>query len=87
MSCEHRDLWCILDQLDQRLADQNSPEIQQLNCQILKAELDQHVSQKEPILFDRIEEVLTAEQRTQLCLRLENTVLPSDWVCPDPLTN
>ncbi|TWP35822.1 hemerythrin domain-containing protein [Leekyejoonella antrihumi] len=86
MSSDHLELWRTMDEMEQSLADGSSPKTQQQTCQILRAELDQHMSREDPIVFRHVAEVLTAQDEDDLRDGIENAVLPPGWVCSDVRT-
>ncbi|MEO6826676.1 MAG: hemerythrin domain-containing protein [Microbacteriaceae bacterium] len=78
---EHGELWDSMDALDALIAD-NSDTDRVLNaCRELLAQLDQHNSKEEPIIYTKADTVLSATASTELSAFLDSGRMPEGWVC------
>lgn len=84
MSGEHQDLWLAMDQMEQELRQEGSQEARKQACRILRAEVDRHVTNEDPIVFRYAEETLTSQEQADLRDFVENVTLPSEWRCREP---
>lgn len=83
MSADHQDLWFTMDRMEQVLADDAAPRVQQETCRILMAQLDEHSSREDPVVFKHIAEVLTPADEAALRDAMAHATLPVGWSCAD----
>lgn len=79
---EHGALWQAMDALTGLLdgaADDGAPAV--AACRELLAQLDQHNSKEEPIIYPRAETDLSAETAATLTEFLRTGATPEGWVC------
>ena len=81
---EHGELWNTLDAVDALLEKDTNPEATLNACRELLAQLAQlaqHNSKEEPIIYPQADTVLTAEASTELSAFLADGRMPDGWVC------
>lgn len=82
---EHGRLWELMDQLTELVLDSKHPaEVDDelaSTCRELLAELEQHNSKEEPIIYPHADADLTEEAAAQLAAFLETGSTPDGWVC------
>ncbi|HEY9499967.1 MAG TPA: hemerythrin domain-containing protein [Terrimesophilobacter sp.] len=78
---EHGELWNTMDAVEALLEKDNDPEATVNACRELLAQLDQHNSKEEPIIYPQADKVLTAEASSGLSAFLADGRMPAGWVC------
>lgn len=82
---EHGRLWELMDRLTELVLDSKHPaEVDDelaSTCRELLAELEQHNSKEEPIIYPHADADLTEEAAAQLAAFLETGSTPDGWVC------
>ena len=78
---EHGELWRSMDALDGLLADGADVAAVLGACRDLLAELENHNTKEEPILYTRADDVLTEYASGELATFLDEGRMPEGWVC------
>lgn len=78
---EHGELWRTMETLDRELAEETDSHAVEGRCKWLLAQLAQHNSKEEPILYPHADSVLDAPAGEQLRAFLGSGRLPEGWVC------
>ncbi|BBY83686.1 hemerythrin domain-containing protein [Mycolicibacterium pulveris] len=77
---EHAQMWPLLDQIEESLADGNAATAAQL-CRELLAQLGSHNWKEERILYPQADDTLSAADRDELSELVATAQVPEDWVC------
>lgn len=78
---EHGELWRSMDALDELIAGDADHDTVVGACRELLAQLDNHNSKEEPILYARADAVLSPAAAAELSAFLDEGRLPEGWVC------
>jgi iron-sulfur cluster repair protein YtfE (RIC family) len=81
MMREHGELWRTMDALAALLAGDADIHALEDACALLLAQLHQHNSKEEPIVYSRIDTDLPAQTRAELTRFLDTGQMPDGWVC------
>lgn len=78
---EHGELWRTMDAIDALLGDPAEPGRILDCCRELLAQLNQHNSKEEPVIYPLADAALTAEAYAGLRTFLQTGQTPEGWVC------
>lgn len=78
---EHGELWRTMETIDRELGEETDSDAVEGRCKWLLAQLAQHNSKEEPILYPHADSVLDAPAGEQLRAFLDSGSLPDGWVC------
>ncbi len=80
---EHGELWRLMGSVTEMLDRSDPAEVDRLRsrCRELLAQLEQHNSKEEPIIYPRADSALTEEASVELAEFLRSGNLPDGWVC------
>lgn len=78
---EHGELWRTMDAIDALLDDGADPGRMLDCCRELLAQLDQHNSKEEPVIYPLADAALSAEAYAELSTFLQTGQTPEGWVC------
>lgn len=81
MMREHGELWRTMDALATLLAGDADIGSLKDACGLLLAQLHQHNSKEEPIVYSHIDTDLPAQARAELSRFLETGQMPDGWLC------
>jgi iron-sulfur cluster repair protein YtfE (RIC family) len=83
---EHGEIWRTLDELEQRIADDEPALAQAASVHELKVRLVQHNQKEEPIFYTQADATLSPEQGAELLAFVEQGVLPDGWIPKDAIS-
>ncbi|MEX0426993.1 hemerythrin domain-containing protein [Nocardioides sp. DS6] len=80
---EHGALWTLMDRLTELVLDHADPVEVELRstCHELLAQLEQHNTKEEPIIYPHAETDLTEDAGAELAEFLQRGTTPEGWVC------
>lgn len=78
---EHGDLWRTMESIERELADDAAQAGATPHCKLLLAQLEQHNSKEEPILYPHADDVLGAPASAELKAFIRSGRMPDGWVC------
>jgi len=81
MMREHGELWDSMDELEELLASDATPEAVLAACAGLLEQLDDHNSKEEPVIYPKADDVLSATATDALQAFLADGRTPARWVC------
>ncbi|KKW63722.1 hemerythrin domain-containing protein [Mycolicibacterium elephantis] len=77
---EHAQMWPLLDQIDECLADGDAAKAAQL-CRELLTQLGSHNWKEERILYPQADDTLSAADRDEMSDLVATAQVPEGWVC------
>lgn len=78
---EHGQMWTTLDALDAEITNAATTASVLQICSELEAQLEDHNSKEEQIVYPQTERVLTAPASAELRAFLDSGMMPTGWVC------
>jgi hemerythrin-like domain-containing protein len=77
---EHGAIWRAMDELEERLADGEPPQLRG-DCLELLGLLESHNAKEEPVIYPRAQPALDPEEQAELATFLASGRMPDGWVC------
>lgn len=78
---EHGELWRTMGSIERELAENAAQPQATPHCKLLLAQLEQHNSKEEPILYPHADDVLGAPASAELKAFIRSGRMPDGWVC------